>query len=48
MTYVYHCPHCDKDIEIEKSISEASRREFCGCGDEMVSFSGSKISRAIA
>lgn len=35
MTYVYHCPHCDKEVEIEKSISEASRIEFCECGEEM-------------
>lgn len=35
MTYVYHCPHCDKDVEIEKSISEASRKEHCECGEVM-------------
>ena len=35
MTYVYHCSHCDKDVEIEKSMSDASRREFCECGEEM-------------
>ena len=35
MTYLYHCPHCDKDVEIEKSINEASLREFCECGKEV-------------
>jgi putative FmdB family regulatory protein len=35
MTYVYHCSHCDKTIEVEKSISEASSIEYCKCGDEM-------------
>lgn len=35
MIYVYHCQHCDKTIEVEKSISDASRREYCECGEEM-------------
>ena len=35
MTYAYHCPHCDKTIEVEKSMSEASSREYCECGEEM-------------
>lgn len=35
MIYVYHCSHCDKDVEIEKSMSESSRREHCECGEEM-------------
>lgn len=35
MIYVYHCPKCDKYVEIEKSMSEASRIEFCECGEEM-------------
>ena len=35
MIYVYHCQYCDKDVEIEKSMSEASLREFCECGKEM-------------
>ena len=35
MIYVYHCSHCDKDVEIEKSMSDASRIEYCECGEEM-------------
>jgi len=35
MTYVYHCSHCDKTIEVEKSMSDASRKEYCECGAVM-------------
>ena len=35
MTYVYHCPHCDKEVDIEKSMSEASRKEYFECGAVM-------------
>lgn len=35
MTYLYHCPHCDKEVDIEKSMNEASRKEHCECGEVM-------------
>lgn len=35
MTYLYHCSYCDKTIEVEKSMSETSCREYCECGREM-------------
>lgn len=35
MTYTYKCKECGELVEIDKPMSEASRREFCECGEEM-------------
>ena len=35
MTYVYHCSHCYKTVEVKKEMKDALKREYCECGKEM-------------
>ena len=35
MKYIYVCDQCQKVVEIDKPMSEASRHEYCKCGREM-------------
>jgi putative FmdB family regulatory protein len=31
-TYEYECKHCEKQVEIDKPMSQAGQRERCSCG----------------
>lgn len=35
MIYIYYCYKCDKTVEVEKSMNDASRKEYCECGQEV-------------
>ena len=36
MRYLYKCPHCEKEVTIEKSISNRNRVEYCDiCENEL-------------
>ena len=36
MRYTYKCPHCEKEVTIEKSISNSDRVEHCAiCESEL-------------
>lgn len=36
MRYLYKCPHCEKEVTIEKPISESNRVEYCDiCESEL-------------